>query len=365
MSCISLDNNPNRFENLIASAENVLECKDLAVVVTDEHLKCCWANAETLRRMPTLALPDGIIDLFVKNDPSPIIDQLKGGIPFFRDLPTEPFNSIHSCFIPMIENDVLYACIIILGNGLSGDVQSGQPEAMSIITAFSNEYKLPLTIIFSTLGLMARRLESSEDETMLDYVRLITHNCYRMLRLSNNIAAIARYRSGVSALRRRNGDIFQFFSGLCSAAAVLTASIGIPLEAEIPQERLFVSFDPQKLSTVFLNLISNACKYTCEGNRIKVKAEAHGSQVVVAVTDKGAGINPELLQYIFKPYFTRDPEGGLYGGAGIGLSLVKCIVALHGGTVAVRSEPGTGTTVAFTIPVRVDSSLPDYVAENG
>lgn len=356
---------PCSLKNTIEHAESHLYNAKTSIVVTDANLKCFWANAAALRRFPTLALPDGVIDLFAGSSPDGIIGEIALGMPFFRELNIEPINTIFASFAPVNEGGTVCGCLIFLTNSFEHEGHDDSRSAEDVIAGFSNEYKMPLTIMFSTLGLMARRIDQSQDETMKDYLRLVTHNCYRILRLSDNITEVARYRAGMSTLSRRNGDINQFFSGLCSAAAVLTASINVPLEADVPDKKLIVSFDPKKLSVAFLNLISNACKYTRDGNMIRVKVEELGSQIVVTVADKGLGIRSELLQNVFRPYYSHDPDGRPYGGAGLGLSLVRYIVAQHGGTMAIRSEQDVGTTVAFTMPVRTDDTLPDYMAENG
>lgn len=353
-------------ENLKAILEHVtakMENARTGVVVVDRTLKCCWANAAALRRYPTLAFPDGIIDLFAESGPEAIIKEIGEGIPFTKDLSVEPVSTAVANFSPLISEGNICGCIIFIENPFERK-EGDSDHAETVISAFSNEYKMPLTIMFSTLGLMARRLDQAEDETMKDYLRLVTHNCYRILRLSDNITEIARYRSGMGKLSRRNGDINRFFTGLCSATAVLTASINIPLTFEVPDEALLVSFDPKKLSEAFLNLISNSCKYTRPGNQIRVKVEGLEHQLVVTVADKGVGIKPELLQRVFKPYYSHNPEGGPVAGAGLGLSLARYIIAQHGGTMAIRSEQDVGTTVAFTMPIVVDDSLSNYLAES-
>ena len=135
--------------------------------------------------------------------------------------------------------------------------------------------------------------------------------------------------------------------------------MGIPLECIVPDKPILTSFDPEKLSLAFFNLLSNSCKYTRDGNRIRVKLEEQDGRAVITVTDKGEGINSDIINRIYEPYFSYINENQVYG-AGFGLSIVRYVITQHGGTIAVQSHEGLGTTVAFSIPIRTNDELPDY-----
>jgi signal transduction histidine kinase len=150
---------------------------------------------------------------------------------------------------------------------------------------------------------------------------------------------------------------------MCEAAVILTRAIGIPLEYVVPDKKIITTFDPEKIALAFYNLLSNSCKFTREGNKIKVKLEEHEGKSVITVTDKGEGVNSEILDRIFDPYFSFMTQNKM-PGAGLGLSIVKHVVTQHGGTIAIQSHEGVGTTVAFSIPNRVETDSPDYLAEN-
>ena len=351
-------------EQLLPAIEKNMAGNDFILAVADTSLRCLWASEEALRRFPTLAMPDGIADLFSAGVDASLHAEMERGRLFFHALVTEPMGTLQAMFAPVSDGDEPYAWIVVpMSAAAQGGFLSGE-AAERMVADFSNEYRTPLTIIFSTLGLMARRLEA-DDAVLRAHLNTINQNCYRLLRMMGNMAEVARYRSGAAKLHCRNGDLRRFFSGLCTAVSVMTSSIDIPFESELPDEPVLLSFDPQRLSTAFLNLISNACKYTRPGNSIKFRLEAQEKQVVVSVSDRGTGIPHEHLGEVFRPYLTIDQPESHAGGTGLGMALVKYIVAEHGGTVAVQSTLGEGTTVAFTLPRRVDASLPDYTAEAG
>ena len=86
---------------------------------------------------------------------------------------------------------------------------------------------------------------------------------------------------------------------------------------------------------------------------------------VITVMDSGEGIKDDLIKHIFESHFSYNPDGLPITGNGMGLFIVKNIVSMHGGTIAVRSCAGEGTKVAFTLPIKLDKNAPDYIAESG
>jgi signal transduction histidine kinase len=120
-----------------------------------------------------------------------------------------------------------------------------------------------------------------------------------------------------------------------------------------PWSSIVLQGDPDRLHQVFLNLLSNAIKYTPEGGNIWVKITTEGDEAVVRVTDTGVGIPHEMLPRIFD-LFTQVETQISHGGLGIGLALVKDFVALHGGSVQVRSEGvGKGSEFMVRLPLKI------------
>jgi signal transduction histidine kinase len=101
---------------------------------------------------------------------------------------------------------------------------------------------------------------------------------------------------------------------------------------------------------ILFNLVSNAIRFSNADGHIRVAAERDGNFVVFTVSDDGVGIPQSMLPAVFRPFETRAVQGRR-GGAGLGLSIVKSLVELHGGTVAIRSEEGRGTTATVRLPV--------------
>lgn len=333
------------------------------VAAADNMLNVCWANSEALKRYPALSLRDGVREFINNYDYDGVIDTLKSGRSFDAKKKSEPLCGFSVRLIPVSDNGNLIGChvFIMVNDSGKGFFPGGRPE--EIVAAFSNEYKVPLTVIFSTLGLMARHLEDSDDVTKA-YIKLITQNSYRILRLSNNISEVSRYRSGIAKIDVKKGNLTAYVSNLCKACRILTDSIGIKLEYAVPEQNIITMFDPDRMTTAIVNLISNSCKYTREENYITVKLETRGKKAVISVTDRGTGIKSGIIGKIFDPYFSFRNNSPV-SGAGLGLSIVKYIITQHGGTIALQSRENEGTTVALSLPIAVDENIPDYVTKSG
>lgn len=351
-------------DELIVAVDTIYQNTVHPIVLTDELLNIKWANKEALRRFPTLALENGVREIIRDYDYGDIMSSLKAGRPFVAHFAAEPLSVMTADFIPVLDGAKIVGCQVLLGRyGESASVPvSSEPE--KIIADFSHEYKMPLTIVFSTLGLMARNIDALGDKRLEQYLKLATQNCYRLLRLFNNVTEVSKYRSGINKMDLKNGDLCVFLSEVCQAASVLTTASGVPLTWSVPEEPVITAFDRAKLSSAFFNLISNSCRYCKDGNAIRVKLECQGDKAVVTVTDRGGGISGDTIDRIFEPYFSDSQRGEFSCGAGLGLSIVKNVIVAHGGTIAVRSEPGMGTTMAFTLPVKTDDKLSNYLAEN-
>ncbi len=122
-----------------------------------------------------------------------------------------------------------------------------------------------------------------------------------------------------------------------------------------------ISADGERLRQVLLNLVGNAIKYTQTKSVITVRARQEEESLVVEVSDNGPGIDFEAQKHLFEPYY-RVPEGTkLAGGLGLGLPIARNVVELHGGRLWVTSRPGSGSTFAFSLPLRA----PDAPMEAG
>lgn len=220
----------------------------------------------------------------------------------------------------------------------------------------SHELRTPLTLIIGP----AEQLHA-EAGPQQRAIGTILNNGKRLLRLIDDLLALAQSDRSDLALNTKVVDL----SRLCERV-VENASFGAKsgmrhLEFSHSKEVAFVMGDAHRLEMILTNLVGNALKYTREGDTIVVDCSAEQDRVVVSVRDTGPGMSPEIAERIFERFVQAE---GSAGGVGIGLSLVKELVELHGGEVGVSSAPGAGATFSFWLPKEDVHGSPDAGSES-
>jgi PAS domain S-box-containing protein len=175
----------------------------------------------------------------------------------------------------------------------------------------------------------------------------------QMVRIIDDLLDLNRVSRGKIALQKERVALVEVVRQAVETSAPLIEASAHELTVTLPREPLFVDADPVRLAQVFANLLNNAAKYTDRGGRIRLCAERQGGEVVVSVRDNGIGIPAPLLAKVFDMF--TQAEGSReksQGGLGIGLTLVKRLVELHGGTVAAHSAgPGLGSEFVVRVPL--------------
>jgi len=162
---------------------------------------------------------------------------------------------------------------------------------------------------------------------------------------------VARVTSGKLLLRKQRVALDSVVEAAVETSRPALESAGHRLAMRLPPEAVMLDADPTRLAQVLANLLNNAAKYTPPGGTVELAAEIAGSEVLIAVTDNGIGFPPELAEHIFEPFAQWAPAEQGSTGLGIGLSLVRGIVALHGGSVrAASSGAGKGSRFEVRLP---------------
>ncbi|MGE0161080.1 MAG: ATP-binding protein [Gemmatimonadales bacterium] len=179
-----------------------------------------------------------------------------------------------------------------------------------------------------------------------------------MARLLEDLLDVSRVALDRPDLRRSVVELATVLDAAVETSFPLMERAGQELTVTLPPEPIYLHADPVRLAQVFGNLLNNAAKFTDEGGRIRLVAEQQGDEVVVSVSDSGIGIAPELLPRVFDIFSQAKPAlGHSPGGLGIGLSLVKGWVELHGGRVEAHSDGlGHGSTFSVRLPVADESA---------
>jgi len=177
-------------------------------------------------------------------------------------------------------------------------------------------------------------------------------------RLVEDLMDVSRVARGKIALRRTRTDLASVVQAAVETSSPLMNAAGHRLELSLPEERFEINADPLRLSQVLSNLLNNAAKFTPPGGIVRLEAEREGGDLVVRVTDTGAGIPQDMLDRIFELFMQVEPSGDRpRSGLGIGLTIVRSFVHLHGGTVVARSEgPGQGSEFVVRLPVALEEA---------
>lgn len=225
-------------------------------------------------------------------------------------------------------------------------------------TNISHELRTPINVIFSALQMEELMLkECSNDNFYTDkfkYIKMMKQNCCRLLRLISNLIDITKIDNGYFTINEINDDIINLIENVTLSVADYIENKGISITFDTDIEEKIIAHDPEKIERIILNLLSNAVKFTPRDGNIIVKVEDNTSTICIRVKDTGRGIPNSKLDSIFERFvqvdksLTRNHEG-----SGIGLSIVKSLVELHGGKISVKSKEGKGTEFIINIPCKL------------
>ena len=236
----------------------------------------------------------------------------------------------------------------------------------------SHELKTPLNLIYSAEQLLRYHCDqviepSKENKAKAKkYVNIIKQNCYRLMRLIDNLLDITKMDTGEYKINLGNNDIVKIITNIVDSVTTYVESNNLELSYQTDLKKKIIACDPDAVERIVLNLISNAIKHTPGGGKIKINIYDKKDMIYFSVSDNGKGIPPEQHEDIFTRFkqagnfFTRDKEG-----SGIGLSLVKYLVEMHDGKVYLESQPGEGSTfiVEFQDRLVIDQDRGDRVVE--
>ncbi len=220
------------------------------------------------------------------------------------------------------------------------------------LATLAHELRNPLAPIRNALEVL--RLTADDGDSAARHARaLMERQLGQMVRLIDDLLDVSRITRGKLELRKERVELRTVINNAVDTARPLIESRGHELLVALPGEPVFLDGDPMRLAQVFSNLLNNAAKYTDRGGSIWLTAAARNGTATVSVRDTGVGIPADALPFIFEMFMQVDRSlEKSQGGLGIGLTLVKLLVELHGGTVEAKSSGvGAGTAFAVCLPV--------------
>lgn len=219
----------------------------------------------------------------------------------------------------------------------------------------SYELRSPLTNIIGFTELLALESTGPLTQRQREYVDHIGSSSSLLLTVVNDILDLATVDAGIMELDVSEVGVADMVRSAATLVGQRLSEHGIALDIDVSRapERFYA--DENRVRQILYNLLSNAANYAPEGGRVSISAWESGEGVVFRVHDNGPGMAPEVLQLIFKRFESRS-NGGRRRGAGLGLSIVKSFVELHGGTVEIETGEGRGTAVICRFPLAPDSA---------
>jgi len=214
----------------------------------------------------------------------------------------------------------------------------------------SHELRTPLNAIIGFSQLLAARMFGELNERQAGYVDDIHGSGQHLLSLINDILDLSKIEAGRMELEPSRFDLRAAVDNALTLVRERANHHGVELRCTLDADVEEVVADERKVKQVLVNLLSNAVKFTPAGGRIEVRAAQHDGALEVAVSDTGIGIAPEDQQAVFDEFRQLGDDATRSEGTGLGLSLAKRLVELHGGRIWVTSEPGNGATFTFSLP---------------
>jgi signal transduction histidine kinase len=225
------------------------------------------------------------------------------------------------------------------------------------ISVASHELKTPINVILGYVELLEEGIYGKLSDSQRDVCNTIAGQANNLTRLVRRLLDVSRFEAGGGKLECRQFKLRRLLDTLESSFNVLALQRGvdfrITLTEDLPEE---VRWDEDRMNEVFGNLLSNAFKFTPRDGRVELAAQRQGDQIVIRVSDTGAGIPTEQLPHVFQKFFQADNQSKAAAkGTGLGLAIAKEIVGAHQGTIQVESQVGHGTTFTITMPTKTDT----------
>lgn len=258
--------------------------------------------------------------------------------------------------IIILEILALYAAMAVWNSNLEGQIKNSLSEVEELDRLKSNFIGITSHELRTPLGLIlghATFLKETIAEENREPIETIIRNATRLKEIIESMTDVDNYESGVARIRHNTISISRVVMEVVSSFQDMAASKNITLQADIKDKDLQVEADANKITVAISNLIRNAITFTNEGGKVQVAAESVTGHVEISVKDNGIGIPASDIAHIFDRFFQVESHlTRHHTGMGLGLSVAKTMIEMHGGRIWVESVEGEGSTFSFLLPLR-------------
>lgn len=251
-------------------------------------------------------------------------------------------------------DDEIYTLINAF-NGMIDRLQRSFSHIVNFNSHVAHELKTPIAIIKGECEVALRNKQKPEEYR--DALKAILEETQRMLKIVEDLLLLARLSYSTSVFSFVEFDLKEFFREMCLKQQLLALPAGVALTFSLPKETIKVKGDPVHLGRLFVNIISNAIKFTPRDGNVDVGVTVKGRDLMVRISDTGIGIAQDDIEKIFNQFYHKSPvELADAQGTGLGLSIAKSIAESHGGRITVESAVKRGSVFTVVLPVVVPSA---------
>jgi signal transduction histidine kinase len=265
--------------------------------------------------------------------------------------------------ITVVETLAALAAVAVEKDALEKDVLSAQEEARELdrlknefIAITSHELRTPLGLILGHSTFL-KELMGVEYQEQVD---AIIRNASRLKEIIESLTSVDNYQTGGALVRSRKVSVARIIEDVCVSFNDMAKKKKITLKSDIPSgQEMWVDVDGGKIAIVLSNLMKNAITFTNEGGEVIVSGEQQHDYIKVSVKDNGIGVPTKDLPRIFDRFYQVESHlTRRHGGMGLGLSVAKVMVEMHGGRIWAESQEGKGSTFSFILPVHAEGAPP-------
>jgi len=257
--------------------------------------------------------------------------------------------------ITILETLAVSAALAIQNMNLQRRIEASFSELSELdrlksgfIAITSHELRTPLGLILGHATFL-RELLGEQYREQLD---VIIKNASKLKEIIESLSSVDNYETGMARVRQRAVSVARIIEEVVGSFADMASKRNITLKAELDRDELFVEADGSKISIALSNLVKNSIMFTDDGGHIFVSGQAVPGYVKVSVTDDGIGIPSKDLPRVFERFFQSELHlTRRHGGMGLGLSVAKVMIEMHGGRIWAESVEGKGSSFSFLLPI--------------
>ncbi len=236
-------------------------------------------------------------------------------------------------------------------------LEAGRAEAFrqadalksDFLAMVSHDLRTPLTLIKTSADLLSEDLSEGLLPVQKRLIDNISRSSLRLSSFVEEILEVAQLEEGRVELHTEISDLGYVVEDAARSLELLVDGKRQVLHLQLPDVACLAEVDRHRMQQVITNLVTNACKYTPEGGKLWVRVRPEWGAIVVEVEDNGPGIPPDQLEYVFQKFYRLPGSDQRAKGTGLGLTIARSLVELHGGVLGVHSVPGEGTKFWFTL----------------